>query len=527
MESRTRQKAQWLALLAGAAATLLLAAGVGDAQASEVAASDVVERIVAGDPVELRGTLLRGDLAVPRTTRVMAPFRCRQCHLTGSFRAPEVVFGRALDLEGSVIDGEMDLSGTCFDDWANFDGSRVVGPTLLRGARFAEALSAREARFGGTLSLDRARVDGPVSFARADFGDMAIFTGTEFAARADFGQSHYAAEARFEDVVFSGSATFSLAEFASRASFERAEFRAGGSFQFAHFADVSLERAVAADTLSFDEAVVDGEASLDGLTSSGEVSLDGIRAGPRSLFVEQLSVERVSMDVDVVPAIRGRAAQLQMLRRLELTAKARGDLSTANDARFHRLSMKGEEKQGLARLADDANRLLAGYLVRPVRPITSFLGLLAAASIVRLGFMTFPGRPGRRSRASDTDLAADGRRRAGPGSTRTAVEVAADERGRGRVTDLAKAVWHFSVFLWKAFWKAGADAFESVSRSLSVAFRVHPNVVKPDPGRPWSYPMAVLGWVEFVSYKLMLAVMVLTIGNATATVRELLESVRP
>lgn len=524
VKSSTQQKAQWLALLAGAAARLLLAAGAAGAQTTEMAASDVVARIVAGDPVELRGALLHGDLTLPRSTRVIAPFRCRECHLTGSFRAPDALFAKGLDLERSVIDGGIDMSRASFDDWAIFDGSRVVGSTLLGGARFAEALSAREARFGGPLSLDRARVNGPVSFARADFRDKGIFTGTEFGARADFGQSHYAAEARFEDVVFSGSPTFSLGEFASRASFERAEFRAGGNFQFARFADVSLDRAVAAGRLSFDEAVIDGEASLDGLTSSGEVSLDGIRAGRHSLFVEQLSVERVSMDVDVVPAIRGRAAQLKMLRRLELTAKARGDLSTANDARFHRLSMKGEDKDGLARMVDDANRVLAGYLVRPVRPIASFLGLLAAASLVRLGFMTFLG--GRKA-ASDSDVAVDVKQPAGDGSRGAAVEVPANERGRGQITDLLKAVWKFSVFLWKAFWKAVADAFESLSRSLSVAFRVHAGVAKPQPGRPWSYPMAVVGWVEFVSYKLMLAVMVLTIGNANATVRELLESVRP
>lgn len=522
-DSTKRQYRRRPALVVLGAVLLLGAAGPAGAQGTEitagdVAAADVAARIVAGELVELKGTRIRGDLILPRSTRISAPLRCRGCHFTGSFRAPEATFERGLDLEESVVDGDLDLSGTSFEDWANLDGARIGGPTLLRGARFSEALSARDARFGGSVAFDRARVKGQVAFTRASFGDAATFTGTAFGARADFGQSKYAAGARFDDVVFAGAPSFALGEFGSRASFNGVEFRSGGSFQFAHFADVSLERAVAAGPLALDGAVVDGEASFDGLTSTGEVSLDGVHVRPGSLFVEQLAVEELTMDVGLVSAIRGRAAQKHMLERLESTAKAREDLSTANDARFHRLSMMGEEKDGAAGLVDDGNRLLAGYLVRPVRPVASFLGLVGAASLVRLGIRTFPGRR--------VDKTEPGTASASHDRARNTLR-ASDQHGRARIRVRPKELWDGAVYLWTAFWKAVADGFQSVADSLGVAFRIRPDVAKPEEGRIGSYAIAIGRWMEYSMYKIMLAVMVLTIGNANPTVRELLESVRP
>ncbi|HEV2758387.1 MAG TPA: pentapeptide repeat-containing protein [Acidimicrobiales bacterium] len=500
-------------------AVMLLVAGTSAAQAQPigVAASDVVAQVVAGGVVELRDAVVHGDLVLPRSIRVNTPIRCRSCHFTGSIRAPEAVFGRGLDLEGATVDGGLDLSGASFDDWVNLDGTKVAGAALLTGVRLQEALSARDARFGGTFGLERARAKGPVSFARATFADTARFTGSEFGARADFAQTRYGEGVRFDDVVFVNSPTFSLADFGPEASFEGAEFRGGGGFQFAHFGDLTLERAVAAATLAFDEAVVDGEATLDRLTSSGKLSLEGIRARPGSLFVEQLAVEDLTMDVDLVPAIKGRAAQKQMLHRLEVTAKARNDLSTANDARFHRLSMKGEEKDGYARGIDYGIRLFAGYLVRPVNPLVTFAGLLAAGSLVRFAVKTYPGRRARKAAAS-------GGKQAGPTApAQEPVTLRTGDGGGGRIADLGKGV----TGAWRTFSKGAVNAFESIAASLGVAFRLHPRIRNIDDGRIQSYGIAFLNWVEALAYKIMLAVLLLTMGNANETVRELLESVRP
>ena len=91
----------------------------------------------------------------------------------------------------------------------------------------------------------------------------------------------------------------------------------------------------------------------------------------------------------------------------------------------------------------------------------------------------------------------------------------------------AGSVWRSAGHLWAAFWKAVADAFDAIGETLGVAFRLHPDVAKPVEGRIGSYAVTIAGWVEFLGFKLMLAVMLLTIGNANATVRELIESVRP
>lgn len=483
-------------MVLAASALLTVPGWPAGAQTSTMTAAELAHRISAGQLVELTDVSVEGDVTLPRTTRVTAPVRCRRCRFSGSVRAPDTVFERGLDLEASVVGGDLDLSGALLDDWVNLDGARVDGAAMLRGATFADTLSLRQAEFGASLDFDHGRAKGAVSAARATFAGPARFTATQFAGRADFGQGRFPAGARFDDVVFEGAPTFSLAEFEGDAIFDGAELRAGGSFQFARFDDLSFVRAVASGNLAFDEAVVDGEADFDGLTSSGTASLAGMRLRSGSLFVEQMTVKDLTMDVDLVPAIRGRVAQKRMLRALETSAKERGDLSVANDARFHLLSMKGKEKQGWRAVVDDLHRVGGGYLVRPVHPIASFALLLAAASFVRLTFSAF--------------IAIRARRAAG-------------EEGRARLVPIARETKRFLLRVSQG----AARVCKSVADSLSVAFRRRPDVPKPTPTKLRSYGTALGGWGEYLLYKILLAVIILTIGNANATVRELLESVRP
>jgi hypothetical protein len=65
-----------------------------------------------------------------------------------------------------------------------------------------------------------------------------------------------------------------------------------------------------------------------------------------------------------------------------------------------------------------------------------------------------------------------------------------------------------------------ADAF-------TVAFRPKPNNIKvDDPERPASYIVALVRLVEFLVYKVVLAVFLLALGNSNASVRQLLDTVR-
>lgn len=490
-----------------------------------VPASEIARRAAVGEPLDLADAVIDGDLDLRVVTTFARPLRCLRCRFTGSFRASDVVFERVVDVTGSSFEGPVALASV-LRGGAHFDRARFAGPVTLAFADALDDVSFDGARFHGDFAFDRGRVEGGASFADARFFRDASFDGAQFKARADFTQAAFSGGSNFRRAVFGGAADFTLARFSLPADFDRAELRGGGSFRFATFGgEARFDGASAGGALDFDGARLHADGSFEYLVSSGSLSLGGVRAGA-ALFMERISVEDLRMDVATVDAVRGRNPRKDLLKLIEVSATARDELTAANRARFRRLSLLAEEKRGVSRLADRVvYRQVAGYLVRPLHPLLALAALLLVAGAVRalpaasrtlaqgardLGGAALRALPGRR----DGQGGAESRLRPGD---RGAVSAPA-RPSAGSPTLLHRAT--------QPLVRAAAILFRGVARSVIVAFRPKPRIEEVRDERVRSYLVAALRWAEFLTYKLLLAVLLLSLGNSNATIRQILETAR-
>lgn len=473
------------------AVALLGGLGAGNAEAKDahpgpplaepaVPAEQLVRTAAAGKPVALQGAVVTGDVDL---TSAGSVFACRQCRFTGQVRAANVIFSRLVDLTSSIFEGGFVTTG------AEFKGDLV-----LEGARFA-----------GPATFARAVVAGSATFSDARFHGDAIFSGTSFGSRADFVKSRFDAPAAFPGASFGGPFSFSLASFGDRANFSGAVAREAGNFRFTRFLGTDPDMAVAFDDviaqapLDFTGVQFSGGAGFTNLTSSSSVTMKDLRFDHQGkLFMDQLAVRDLAMAVGAVSSIRGLPVQKQVLQLIETSAQSRGNLGTANDARFQLLTLSNLELDGLRRVLDSVfYRDIAGYLVRPSHPLAAFALLLVVGGLVR-------------SLPRQWEI------------TRSWWQRRPDIPRRGFIKFLVH--WPHRAVL--GLQKVVTAALFGLAGAFTVAFQAKPSIEIRDPEKVRSYFLASARWAEFLAFKVLIGIFVLSLGNSNASIRQILDSIR-
>ena len=192
-EHRTRSGARLGTLAVVALWAVALGPGLArGADAGWIAADEIVQTVADGQPVELDGIVIIGDLDLHEIERVSRTFTCTRCTFSGSIDASNVIFERMVDLSGSTV---------------------AEGDRLWRRDLPGRVPDARVRRPPGTES------SGPVSFALASFGGRAIFERAQFESDADFRVAQFDGDASFADASIAGDARFDSATFAGRTQF--------------------------------------------------------------------------------------------------------------------------------------------------------------------------------------------------------------------------------------------------------------------------------------------------------------------
>lgn len=487
-----------------------------------VAAADLVRRAAAGESISHRGVTVEGDVDLQSVGTVTGLFRCQGCQFTGSFRAADVVFEKVFELRDSsgagspsTVKGDLDLTGATFNDRASFDGTMFVGVGHVIASRFLGGVSLRRTSFRGPVTFDETHVAGEALFAESTFEAGATFSGTTFEGGANFFRALFKGDGVFTAAIFKGPANFFLAVFRKTASFDRAELGAGGNFRATHFdyegatpdeaekgsdteIEVKFDNVHSAGPLDFDGATFADTVSFTQFASSGPVSLEGILIVRGEILIERnFSVGDLEMDVESVRKVSGTKEILLQL--IERSAQRRGDLSVANDARYELLSLQGKESTGVKGFVDTAfYRGVGGYLVRPLHPVAAFLVLLMVGTLVRSVRRWRDrggGQPG--------------------GCTVARAPVAGGVLNRSRRAVLLSQ-------------KTVTAVLGGLVAGLGVAFRR-----KPDPRieigngeRVRAYLLAAARWSEFLTYKVLIAVSLLAVGNSSTAIRPIIDAVR-
>jgi hypothetical protein len=479
--------------------------GSPEAAAQDAGGAGVVEaqemiRLLNGDrATNLSGFTVTGDVDLGSLERIARPLRCQECRFTGSLIGTDLILERIVDFSGSSFLGPVDFSAALFRDRTGFEGVTFARPANFGSTRFLAEASFARSSFGEEAVFDRVQ-----------FGAGAVFTDATFEGNARFPATQFASVADYSGAVFNGRSDFTASGFAKRMSFARAEFTQLAEFRAASFSGganlgvnrfgrgFNFEEVTAGGSTEFLGAVLLGEGALNNFSSTGLLALDGIRlvGSDTKLFLDRMAVDRLTMDVDQIGFVQGRAVQKEVLKLVEAGGRKSGDLALANRARFQFLDLEGREKTGLPRLVDRVFfRNIGGYLVRPLNPLIALAFLVLVGGLIRSGKnLRSAFQSGRNARSQ----------RAGP-----------RREMKHRLHD---------GFL--AAEKAVGQVVVGIAKTMKVAVRRKPEHIElADPEQARAYLGVGFLWGEFIAYKLVIALFVLALGNSNSTVRQLLDAV--
>jgi hypothetical protein len=575
-------------------AVMLSLMALPDAQATGVVSTTMdatafVAAVKAGQATDLANVEVHGDVDLRPLQTVKYPVRCRQCRFLGSIIGIDVLFAGLVDLTSTEISGNFDVHGATFESPFIADGSAsqpscIDGPADFTATTFNDVASFDYVAFSDAANFAMARFDDAASFADTGFRDIAMFRRTTFAGEVRFGSRPganpipscagarlgvFEHDADFTRAVFESNADFSWrrlygigefsgATFAEHADFGSVEFARDADFAGATFGSVSIRLSkvggtanfsysVIGETATFDHAWLDGPLNMEGMVSQGTVSIRSVEMegrSPHDISFNDSSIETLLMDIELIQWVPGWIEQSRILTLIEDSAKKRGDLSVANDARYARLKLENEQRdadlwsgfslkpwewihgEGLHRTADTIGyRIIGGYLVKPGNPLVAFIALLIIGGAIRSIYSfspelrrhsrTFFGRLGRGIRDSTE---ARTRNHLTPRSHRVARRTQRSSRRLepGIRRNAVAGARSFS----KSVWRSLAALTHNVGVSLRNAIRKTPADLD---GRSDGYVIAV--WLESLAGKVLLALSVIAIANASPTLRQIIDTV--
>jgi hypothetical protein len=477
-----------------------------------VTGDEVVELITtsleAGPDFDRENLRVVGDIDLRPVRNVERPIRCRNCLFEGDVNASDVQFDAIVHLAGSDFAGDVNLRGALFSKAVVFDDSEFAGTVNLGSARFEDLVSFSRVDFRGAAVLDRVVFNGPAWFPAAfqdpsgegpcsgingSFHDRVSAVGTIFNGLADFRQRCFALATDFTSASFSSSADFTDTRYHDQVRFDGVDLSLGASFRIASFRQSSsFQGTTTGGPLDLNGAIFRGDADFTSLTGSGSATFDDVvLLSPEEypLQLDRLFLFPFSMDLVDVDRIAGPDIQKQVLVLMERSARDAGSTSMANQAQFVLLSKQHDDLSGFRSLIDGVfYRDIAGYLVRPVHPLFTLVVLVVVAGAIR-GLHLW------KQRETETQAA----------NPRKKVLLSMAERGVCLVEGMR-------LTLRRAFTLKADFGLDNAGDDSNVGSLV---------------PYAVLGvqWVEFLSYKVLIAVFILGVGNANSTLKELIDSV--
>jgi Pentapeptide repeats (9 copies) len=365
-----------------------------------------VRELLTRAPVALTNTQVNGTLDLSALGSVRWPFVCRGCTFYGGVKATGVVFERTFDLSGTIVRGDVDFRQASFRGPALF-GTPPALPT--HNTLFSGDADFRLARFEELVTFERATFTRGADFTLARFGTDAIFAETDFKgpalferslfSTADFRQGKFRAGGDFERTRFAGRAEFGQSLSVQTADFREARFAADASFRGAIFVgggtslySATFEGTSSGGSLNFSFATLASQATFARMTAAASISFaDATLPSEPVLVMSEMAARELFIAVpDVLHSVQP-SDQQPVLGLLETTAQRRGDLGVANDALYSKRVLISRHYPLPKRALDLVfYRGIAGYLVRPFRPLAALVLLAALMTLIRLVLVRRP-----------------------------------------------------------------------------------------------------------------------------------------
>jgi uncharacterized protein YjbI with pentapeptide repeats len=244
----------------------------------EILASEILDKIQKGEPLEYDNVIIKGNLDVSKLNLPKG---------NGKFLVTSRIKITNLRIEGSVIFGD-----TIFKEAINFEGVTFCGDANFSGAEFSGSANFNEATFRGITDFNGAKFGEGAGFVDAAFRWVAYFNGTRFIRFANFDGAAFSDDIRFVEAIFWGDANFSGAKFSGSSNFNDAAFRGMAEFRGAAFGgDIWFVEAKFWGNANFSGAKFSGSSNFNDVAFRGMAEFRGAAFGGSADFGHTESIE--------------------------------------------------------------------------------------------------------------------------------------------------------------------------------------------------------------------------------------------
>lgn len=182
--------------------------------------------------------LVRGALTI-RESVVLGAVRHRSSTGTLQFEAPVdfhgTTFQDGVDLSRSLFQGPVELAEAVFQKEAYFVQGRFMQGLGCQGTKFGPHTRFHRSLFRGAVDCTGALFDGMAEWLEVTFEHPAVFERARFGSGTGFSGSQFMQQAAFPDAIFSRDTFFAFSVFQEEAVFAGGQFLGSVDFSDADF----------------------------------------------------------------------------------------------------------------------------------------------------------------------------------------------------------------------------------------------------------------------------------------------------
>lgn len=331
-----------------------------------VQASEILDKIQKGEPVEYDGVIIEGDLDLskldlPKENEnflVNSNIIIRKSRIKGDVIFANTIFKRAIIFESTQFDRiaifQAQFRGIAYFNYAQFS----------RDADFSRAVFTRLATFLGAM------FKGNVHFEDATFSENAYFNDAAFRENADFTHATFSRYAEFLSAIFSRDAYFNHVTFSGDADINHATFRGYAAFKESRFNE----------NAAFNKATFIKDARFEGATFSGSANFWRATFGKDAYF-EGATFEHELNIQDV--ALKNPKTRQFLFSIARERAENDNNLASAEEYYYQEQISRQELKPTYAKYIEKLFvQYLIGYGAKPFRALASWLIIIVGFSVI-------------------------------------------------------------------------------------------------------------------------------------------------
>jgi hypothetical protein len=317
-----------------------------------VNASEILDKIQRGEPVEYQNSYIKGDMSL--NTSHINPHEVNRTDYVSNILL--------IDVSVYPVNSSINITDSIIDGNVNFGSAEFLKPVRISNS------TMKKVDFNGSIFNGRAQFDD------STFNDLSIFSGSNFTGFTSFEKSKFNGPSEFEGVTFERSAELIGAKFNKSANFEECAFHSyskfvnsrfdgPANFNYSYFAkDLLFDKSFFNQSATFRNALFKGKASFNNSKFNGPALFSSSNFEERIYFNYAIFAQLAEFDDVLVDVIDMRTAKLDNLYANWEVAKKKFVLNSQNQIKIYEKLRKDYQSSGLS---DDANDCY--YKIRTVR----------------------------------------------------------------------------------------------------------------------------------------------------------------